>query len=265
MTTTDYAPYNTDANCNQDNGQRIQSPIKQNPTVDVGMKMQGLRLAINTAQTGRTFQDRSHVFAIVSNENAALAGKKMVNVNVQGKRGNIVQTFPAVEYDFWPRKAEVKTGECLVFGWTGSNTHNNGNPAGDGQAGDAGEGRGGSDRSNLVQLLDKQESYPVPLDKNTNDFFAKSDCYYTMGDQKITTTGETTNKNGQLYLLSGGYFKNFDEIAAKDELDPLLNNVSGTMKSMTCCPKEAGEFVFVSTRNNNFSNRDQKLEIVVTA
>ena len=27
--------------------------------------------------------------------------------------------------------------------WTGSNTHNNGNPGGDGQTGDAGEGRGG--------------------------------------------------------------------------------------------------------------------------
>ena len=41
------------------------------------------------------------------------------------------------------------TSECLVFCFTmsfitlGSNTHNNGNPAGDGQAGDAGEGTRG--------------------------------------------------------------------------------------------------------------------------
>ena len=51
---SDYAPYNTDSNCNQDNGNEVQSPVQQNPTVDVGFKMQGLRLAINT---GKKFSD----------------------------------------------------------------------------------------------------------------------------------------------------------------------------------------------------------------
>lgn len=270
MTTTDYAPYNTDANCNQDNGNEVQSPVQQNPTVDVGMKMQGLRLAINTAQTGRTFQDRSHVTAIVERSNMAGvdANKKILNVNVQGKRGNIVQTFPAVEYDFWPRKAEIKEGECLAFMWTGSNTHNNGNPAGDGQAGDAGEGRGGSDRSNLIQLNDKRESYPIPLDKNTNDFFAQSNCYQTIGGAAWGSGevgGAVNEKDAQLFLLSGGYYNTFADVAARDDnLDPLLDNVSATMRSMTCCPQTTGQFYFVSTRNNNFSNRDQKLEIVVS-
>merc|ERR1719281_805213 len=130
MTTSDYDPYNTDAQCNQDNGNEVQSPVQQNPTVDVGHKMQGLRLAINTAQTGRTFQDRSHVATIFSKSwtktangqtttRTPPAGKKILNVNVQGKRGNIVQTFPAVEYDFWPRKATIKEGECINFMWTG--------------------------------------------------------------------------------------------------------------------------------------------------
>lgn len=32
---------------------------------------------------------------------------------------------------------------CNIVHNLGSNTHNNGNPAGDGQAGDAGEGTGG--------------------------------------------------------------------------------------------------------------------------
>merc|ERR1719492_432836 len=98
--------------------------------------MQGLRLAINTAQTGRVFQDRSHVITVMSNKlPGASANAKLHNVNVQGKRGNIVQTFPAVEYDFWPKIAEVNVGDCLAFQWTGSNTHNNGNPAGDGRRG----------------------------------------------------------------------------------------------------------------------------------
>lgn len=37
----------------------------------------------------------------------------------------------------------VICGPHLCWSCPGSNTHNNGNPAGDGQAGDAGEGTGG--------------------------------------------------------------------------------------------------------------------------
>ena len=39
-----------------------QSPIEENPLVNIGADGQLLQLAINTDQTGRTFEDRSHVF-----------------------------------------------------------------------------------------------------------------------------------------------------------------------------------------------------------
>merc|ERR1739845_28321 len=104
----------------------------------------------------------------------------LLNVNVRGKRGNIVQTYPAVEYDFEPNDFAMEVGQCVHFQWTGSNTHNNGNPAGDGQAGDAGEGRGGSDRSNLIQIMDKNSTYPAPYDKAVvDDFFANSKVFRT--------------------------------------------------------------------------------------
>jgi len=314
MTTMDYAPYATTAECNNNKNNRVQSPVTQNPTVDVGVEMQGLRLALNTAQTGRTFQDRSHVMRMIrrptagaqsARANAAVnqgfqtnalgtnAGNaqanagdtpmtpKIYNLNVQGKRGNIVQTFPAVEYDFWPKTLNVEVGDCIAMQWTGSNTHNNGNPAGDGQAGDAGEGRGGSDRSNIMQLLNKNSTYPLPLDKKVlPDFFENSKCYHTYTGDALSsgaTAGATDDENldakdCQAYFMSAGFYPGMDNIGnidnldgnGADELDVLLNNTPASMRGVTVCPQTAGEYVFTCTRNNNFSNRDQKLVITVT-
>ena len=55
-----------------------------------------------------------------------------------------MQVYPAVEYDFFPTNLTMKRGELVHIQWTGSNSHNNGAPGGDGQTGDAGEGTGGS-------------------------------------------------------------------------------------------------------------------------
>jgi hypothetical protein len=41
------------------------SPIRNNPQVNIGANNQVLKLAINTAQYGRVFQDRSHTFYLV--------------------------------------------------------------------------------------------------------------------------------------------------------------------------------------------------------
>merc|ERR1719348_664272 len=112
-----------------------------------------------------------------------VAAQNLLNVNVRGKRGNIVQTFPAVEYDFEPNDFYMEQGQCVHFQWTGSNTHNNGNPAGDGQAGDAGEGTGGTDRSNLAELKTLKSSYPLPYDKFTETFFDDSDCTWPLNNQ----------------------------------------------------------------------------------
>merc|ERR1711920_1200230 len=181
-------------------------------------------LAINTAQTGRTFSDRSHVFNIMKKPDydgnspqaaqSQIAAQNLLNVNVRGKRGNIVQTFPAVEYDFEPNDFYMEQGQCVHFQWGGSNTHNNGNPAGDGQAGDAGEGRGGSDRSNIMQLLNKNSTYPLPLDKNVvPDFFENSKCYHTYTGDALSsgaTAGATAEanldaKDCQAYFASAGF------------------------------------------------------------
>merc|ERR1719499_2701281 len=209
ISTTDYDPYRTTADHNQNLGEGKISPIQQNPTVDTGAHLQGLRLAINTAQTGRTFQDRSHVLTVMeqpAGNGATVAAQRaagnLLNVNVRGKRGNIVQTYPAVEYDFEPNDFAMEVGQCVHFQWTGSNTHNNGNPAGDGQAGDAGEGTGGTDRSNIAELMSLRSSYPLPYDKTTGTFFDEenSECRWCIDGTLIKPS------DAKIVAASAGYY-----------------------------------------------------------
>lgn len=102
-----------------------------------------LQLAINTNQFGRTFQDRTFSYAVREQTAVERECNKIHALNVRGKRGNIVQTFPGTEYDFTPNELHVETGECIHFQWTGSNTNPNNND---------GQGKRGTDRSNIAVL-----------------------------------------------------------------------------------------------------------------
>ena len=57
---------------------------------------------------------RSHTFAVRPRP-SDLKGVKIHNLNVRGKRGNIVQVYPGVEYDFVPNTMFVKDGEYIHF------------------------------------------------------------------------------------------------------------------------------------------------------
>ena len=78
------------------------SPVTQDPYTYFGQQgsKDFLSMAVNTNQYGRTFQDRSHVFSIKRRPNNVPNSATIINLNVEGKRGNIVQTYPAVEYHF---------------------------------------------------------------------------------------------------------------------------------------------------------------------
>eukprot|EP01137_Pigoraptor_chileana_P029785 Opistho-2@15445 len=265
ISTDDYHPStNSSYNKNEATGQK--SIIEENPVVDVGADFQGLRLAINTAQYGRTFQDRSHVF-IVRQRPAGLAGS-LFNINVRGKRGNIVQTYPSVEYDFQPNQIHVKVGDFIHWQWTGSNTHNNGDPAGDGQAGDAGEGRGGTDRSNVVASLSSNDNYPIPFTTDpTSPYYSLSlfnmfTCYLP----RIDNTGmdQITPQECAVFMATSSRTK---DIAQAKNTDALLNNAPASLVRgiiMKATAQASGrKFYYLCSRNNNFSNRSQKGVIIV--
>jgi hypothetical protein len=265
LSTEDYDPWNTTSDSNQNQNRGIKSPVTQNPTVDVGTQsLQGLALAINTNQFGRTFQDRSHVFYLKRRPATMPAlGNKIINLNVRGKRGNIVQTYPAMEYDFIPNIVHVTAAnnDLLHIQWTGSNTHNNGDPAGDGQAGDAGEGTGGTDRHNIVQSGDSDSNYPLPLDKYpTEALFSATSANSACFDFDGTALG--TNINCALRLATSGQFLTAAE--ANSAFDPLLNNAPASLiGGVLVRPIRQGTYNYIDTRNNNFSNRSTKAAINV--
>jgi plastocyanin len=260
MTSDDYDGWNINADSNQ-----AKSPVKNNPTVDIAADLQGLQLALNTAQVGRTFQDRTHMF-FIKKRPAALAGKRIVNLMTRGKRGNIVQTFPSVEYDFVPNDLTVTTNDFVHIQWTGSNTHNNNGDGGDGQSGDDGQGQGGTDRNNFVLSKgDEGLNWPLPLDKTEDHMFKHAKCFNS--DATVSRIGSDSDwLSCSLVLATSGYYSSAAEAGTKDALNNQMNNAPASLAGGVLLQvSKPGFYPYMCSRNNNFSNRSQKGKLTVRA
>lgn len=205
-----------------------------------------LGLATNTNQIGRTFQDRSHVFRI-SKRPDALRKDSIWNVNVRGRRGNIVQTYPATEYDFVPQDIKASSGTLLHFHFHGSDFNPQRNP-------NNGEGWRYSDRSNLVEV--DNLNMQIPSHKGELGGFWEDEAEmvkFALGGQDETTCDNT-------YIFgSANDQAEQNNIANCGKLNSMNQNVE-YIKELG----KKGSYTFISTRNNNFSNRAQKLNIIVT-
>jgi len=222
------------------NGQN--SPVTGDPTVEASGT--NMTLALDTTQFGRTFEDRSYMFHIRPRPSGVTSANRIFNLNVRGKRGNIVQTYPATEYDFMPNDFEGRVGDYIHFQWTGCDT----NPAGN-----AGEGQDQTDRSNMVQISDFAASYPATeawLSSNTPLFDTPAlRLHMSMLDQTNCLTMT------QLLAKDGNNVANVDQDVQNCMV---LNAASQYFDGGLIRMNTTGTFYYMNTRNNNFSNRGQK-------
>jgi len=346
ISTADYQGWPDDANIantakmvDHRNNSRFEgdprTPLMQDPYVYIGpgdgadKKDQFVSMAINTNQYGRTFQDRSYVFSIkplptanieastmldqppvdYAAMKAAIAkGGRIYNVNVRGKRGNIVQVYPSVEYDFVPNQLALGKDDMIHFQWTGSdynprrgcNNGEGGPPDANTFSTDANAALNPrADRSNI--LFTDSMNHNVPKDYTGYDptdetltyaqkaasakakVLASAPCYDPITDgavddpiatacyAQIMRIGYLNQQRdaGSLILRAGRACltqSEIDEIAQKNrdtaEHHP-LNCAKMNAKPFPyfdgglMIMKKWGWYPFFSSRNNNFSNREQ--------
>jgi len=227
--------------------------VKQDPYVGYGKDSieRHLRLALNTDQYGRTFEDRSHMFLIARRPSGVPDIHRIINLNVRGKRGNIVQAYPAVEYDFVPNQLQINVGDFIHFQWTGCDTNPN----------YAGEGTQGTDRSNIVQLSQSRDNIPMAFDKQSMFTEEKALHLAHLNQYDGTVCATTTSVDCCLTLEQLKTLGNPNEDVRNCAKlnDPKRAHFDGGVVQM----KTAGTYYYMSSRNNNFSNRSQKGTVTV--
>ena len=322
-------------------GGDLRTPLLQDPYVYIGpgdvegKGDQFVSLAVNTNQYGRTFQDRSYVFSIkpfptasvpestmtdtppvdyVAMKAALDAGGRIFNVNVRGKRGNIVQVFPSVEYDFVPEALALATNDIIHFQWTGSD-YNPRRGCNDGEGGPPDANTFSTDANALLNsradrsnvLFTNAMAKSVPRDYTGYDHtdssltfaqkaasakaavLAAAPCYDPNADGPITGAVATAcyaqimrlgylnqqRDSGSLVLRAGKPCLTQTEIDAIAKINrDTANNHPLNCAKMNAKPypyfdgglvlmKKSGWYPYFSSRNNNFSNREQIAVICV--
>lgn len=224
-------------------------PLFNRPYVNIFSGQPKLGIALNSHQSGRTFQDRSYVFDV----RAAPVSGTIWNLNTRGRRGNIVQCYPAVEFDFVPNKLRVTVGDYVHIQFHGSdfNQANNANN---------GEGWQFSDRFNILQTDNPSINFPRFAPQITLFTAANAVTWALMGQDPANcwnnfSTGVPNEQNS---------FYNCGKLNQAPNRFP-ANTQDGLLKVGTdIAIGGAGTYNYVSTRNNNFSNRSNKGQMLVS-
>eukprot|EP00753_Platysulcus_tardus_P004282 PLAT12528.2.p2 GENE.PLAT12528.2~~PLAT12528.2.p2 ORF type:complete len:756 (+),score=263.14 PLAT12528.2:76-2343(+) len=265
MSTTS-VPYEANATRNGNNAYVTQDPYFAVDNTNVGF----LSLAVNTNQLARTFQDRSFVFAIKARPTSIVGAKTVLNVNLRGKRGNIVQTYPAVEYDFIPNEVAAERGSVVHITMTGTdfgprrgcNNARGGGPIADG-------GLNANQRQSRANLaLSTVQSTVLPGDIRTAAATAGKNPFVTASgqdDYQALQTMAFLNQNTANCLTQTQLdnINNDQRQQANPKNCAALNQAKAVVDIGPLTVGNQGVYNFVDTRNNNFSNRANKWRICV--
>jgi hypothetical protein len=234
-----------------------------------------LSIASNTDQVGRTFQDRSFVFKVQRRPANIAPATRIQNLGVRGRRGNIVQSYPSVEYDFVPNDQVLNADDYVHWQWSGSdyNVNRNANNA---------EGWRYSDRFNVVEFQDDDNSQ-FPYDMANTGIFGDKELGFMAATQsqevpgkgyaggtQLANTAQGTNQapNNAGNDVTGCVAYEANDPNQDEEQNSInncgkLNAAKAHFSSLHPAPDAGRTYHFGSTRNNNFSNRSQKSKMRV--
>jgi hypothetical protein len=270
---------------------KVRSPVTQDPYVYLNASTnEFLSLAVNTNQYGRTFQDRSYVFAIRSPAPAVAAaiagGARVFNLNVRGKRGNIVQVYPAVEYDFVPDNLNLKSGDMVHFQWTGSDynprrgcNNGEGGPPDPPTSVNAANENSRADRSNLVEKDMFSDGYPSSVLYPQNTSQTRNNVTARPIISAVNSMFPDTSTMLKMAFINQQRYQ--PNCLSQTDLEAINNEQVRENHPRNCAKlngaktpyfdgglvamAKQGLFAYYSTRNNNFSNRDQAGRVCVAA
>ena len=292
ISTSDYKAWNNDGSMggntvNASLNGADKSPVTQDPYVTINSAAAAdefVSLAVNTNQYGRVFQDRSYVFEIRSRPATIPAATPIINLNVRGKRGNIVQTYPSVEYDFVPNDIRASVGDYIHFQWTGSDYNPRrgcndaeGGPPDANTAANANK-NSRADRTNLVPLSAQAMNYPAVAKTaaGTTQLVASQSVFSDEATmQKLAFLDQTATLAAKIDPATDQPGKcltqaELNAINNKNRRENHPNNCAKLNAAFTPyfdggaqAVTKTGKFKFFSSRNNNFSNRDQTGKICV--
>ena len=263
------------------------TPTAGTGAADAAGDTRTLQLALNTNQYGRTFEDRGLIFHLVDTDarrrrrrlqqatdpkidtKTGLSNmypeveeddcSEIISLDIRGKRGNIVQSYPGVEHDFEPSPLVLETGQCvhMELALTDNDPPNN-----------AGEGTPGTGRANMVLMETGDKNKPITnfadqeklLGAKFFDSEAEMFRWAYLGQEALATDGGGAACLTEDQIEDNNNEQNIRNCGKLNPRGPMYD--AGFKKASS---DNIGTFHYMSTRENNFSNRSHKGQVVIIA